>query len=48
MLAAAAVLFAVTAALPHGHGRWAPWWLIPLAFFTIRRLAWRGGWPPRR
>ena len=38
----------VTAAWPHGHGHWAPWWLIPLAFFTIRRLAWRGGGPPRR
>ena len=48
VLAVAVVLFAVTAAWPHGHGHWAPWWLIPLAFFTIRRLAWRGGGPPRR
>ena len=48
VLAVAVALFAVTAALPHGHGRWAPWWLIPLAFFTIRRLAWRGVGPPRR
>jgi hypothetical protein len=48
VLAAAVLLFALTAALPHGHGRWAPWWLIPLAFFTIRRLTWRGGGPPRR
>ncbi len=48
VLAVAAVLFAVTAALPRGHGHWAPWWLIPLAFFTIRRLAWRGGRPPGR
>jgi hypothetical protein len=47
VLAVAVLLFAVTAALPYGHGRWAPWWLIPLAFIAIRRLAWRGG-PPRR
>jgi Domain of unknown function (DUF1707) len=46
-LAVAVVLFVVTAGLPYGHGRWAPWWLIPLAFIAIRRLAWRGG-PPRR
>lgn len=33
-----------------GNGRWAPWWLIPVAFFMIRRLAWgrRAGLRPGR
>jgi hypothetical protein len=48
MLAAAVLLFAVAAASPHSHGRWAPWWVIPLAFIAIRRLTWRGGRPPGR
>jgi hypothetical protein len=46
-LVVAVLLFVVPAGLPHVHGRWEPWWLIPLAFVALRRLTWRGG-PPRR
>ena len=48
MLSAAVLLFAVGAASPHSHGRWATWWVIPLVFIAIRMLAWRGGRPPGR
>jgi len=48
MVASAVLIFAVTAGLPRSHGHWAPWWLIPLAFLVLRRLAWRGGRPPGR
>ncbi len=48
MLATAVLLFAVAAASPHSHGGWAPWWIIPLVFIAVRRLAWRGGRPPGR
>jgi Domain of unknown function (DUF1707) len=43
MLAVIAAVITVLASVPgHEHGRWAPWWLLPLAFVLLRRLAWSG------
>ncbi len=37
----AGVLTAVTVGAPaHRDGGWAPWWLIPVAFILLRRVAW--------
>jgi hypothetical protein len=43
LLAVIAAVITVLAGVPgHEHGRWAPWWLLPLAFVLLRRLAWSG------
>jgi hypothetical protein len=42
VVAVLAGIAAVTAVMAgaQGHGRWAPWWLIGVGFFLLRRLGW--------
>ena len=47
LLASAVLVFAVAGTAPNSRGGYFPWWLIPLAFIAIRRLAWGNGRPPR-
>jgi hypothetical protein len=40
VLAAVAVLAVAAGAHSYRYGGWAPWWLIPVMFFLLRRAAW--------